>query len=284
MPDAREFVQFIHPGGEHGADKTGRCQWNMGNHRRKFLRGPGTFLKNGGIEHGPIEFWGEWEPPSDVQRIEAPIQDGPQFVHHPFWQERRTYFRLQNTDPFVFGDKICYAVCKQRKGRGGVALAQETCLCRLTEGSVILFGSRVGHKFALDTVFVVKSWVEHSMGSYSDLAELIDPTYLAVTFKPWYAWVDNPALKWRLYFGATVDDDVEGMFSFFPCKEAAGSGTGFCRPAVELPGVVNPELQRGKRDPYVAPDRFADLWRTVRRQVENQGLLLGLSAAMPPKR
>jgi hypothetical protein len=40
-----DFVQFMHPGNEHGSDESGFKRWNIGLHRRKFLRVEGEYVE-----------------------------------------------------------------------------------------------------------------------------------------------------------------------------------------------------------------------------------------------
>lgn len=100
VADERCFVQFLHPGGEHGLS---HGDWNRGKHKRKFLQCMGRRFKQ---EKERLHFWGEWEAPSDVSRINQPAADGPLFVHAPYYIPPTTYCGQQNTDPFVFGSRF----------------------------------------------------------------------------------------------------------------------------------------------------------------------------------
>jgi predicted nucleotidyltransferase len=160
----------------------------------------------------------------------------------------------------------------------------ETRLRHLDRGSVVLFGSHVSGEFVLDTVLVVDSWDEHSASSYTDLASHIDSTYFDVTFRPWYSSLSDPSLTWRLYRGATIENPVDGMYSFFPCLRAGSSPSGFARPVVTLEGFVTPTLRQGKKAPEVSGPQAVDLWSKVREQVVAQRLLIGLAATIPPER
>jgi hypothetical protein len=55
------------------------------------------------------------------------------------------------------------------------------------------------------------------------------------TFEPEYV-----TATYTLYRGATVSDPVDGMHSFVPCLLRDDDQPRFPRPAVDLPGVVNP--------------------------------------------
>jgi hypothetical protein len=91
--------------------------------------------------------------------------------------------------------------------------------------------------------------------------------------------------SWRLYFGATVDNPVDGMFSFFPCAPTNQRPQGFARPVIELPGVITQELRQGKRlNRGLHAAKVAEYWSCVRERVESSGLRLGVHADMPPRR
>ena len=88
----------------------------------------------------------------------------------------------------------------------------------------------------------------------------------------------------RSVFG---DEPFEEMFSFFPCTPAGGDA-GFARPRVELPGFINPDSFRvprgaGRSAAVISVETARSLWGSVRAQVENAGLSLGVSAEMPPR-
>ena len=177
------FVQFMHPGREakpeRGASAIG---WNDGpSHARKYLRCPGTYLDGGNPVSGEMEFWGEWEPESEVlKEWEWQPNHGSRRVWRPYYQPRDNYAGLQNTDPFVFGG-FYYSICKQYRG------SNPTQLRYLKNGSVVLFGSCVGNEFVLDTVFVVRGWIDHDEGNYrSRLAGQVPDAYWDAALFPLY--------------------------------------------------------------------------------------------------
>jgi hypothetical protein len=59
---------------------------------------------------------------------------------------------------------------------------------------------------------------------------------------------------YTLYRGATVSDPVDPMHSFVPCLLRDDDQPRFPRPAVDLPGVVNPSQPAGPiKTPPEAP-------------------------------
>ncbi len=276
------FVQFLHPGGEHRPDKNGIKEWNRERHQRKFMQIAGRCLRKGEQYEGDLQFWGEWEAQSQVlSRISRPLPHGPRYIYEPFYTIPASYRGLQNTDPFVF-ERFIYTLCQQHTVKG------PTQLRNLKPGSVILFGSCIDQSnFVIDTVFVIKDWIEHDQDTkvYRNVPE----AYCDVTLAAWPGVGEGDCSafdrSYRLYFGATYENPVAGMFSFFPCQPSSLQSRGFERPTIVLPGVVNGTCkQKYRRNPQERLSDNAELWREVVKQVEVQGGWLGVHAEMPEKR
>ena len=285
------FVQFIHPGGEHKPDHGLIKSWNRSDHKRKFLKQTGSYVADARVEKGQMLFWGEWEPESRVERkIDDPIPRGPRFIYEPYYVMPKSYDGLQNTDPFVFGKQFHYTWCQQRKQQ------HKTQLRYLSRGSVILFGSCEGRNvFVLDTVFVVDHWMDHARASYRRvLAGAISQEYEEVTIIPGY---QDPSAEgkscaaadsretWRLYFGVSYDNPLQGMYSFFSCQPYEAKSKGFARPKISLRRVITDNLNQGKKlTEQPSLDEMKLLWGSVAGQVKEQGLALGVYAEMPERR
>jgi hypothetical protein len=284
----RCFVQFMHPGGEHGPDRGSLKTWNVGDHQRKFLRVRGESLAAAGAAARSQElvFWGEWEPESDVEPIAAPVPMGPHWLHRPFYV-RPTAFRredkmLQNTDPFVYGDRFLYTLCRQWRNTRGVY--GPTFLRDLDVGSLILFGSHKRGEFVLDTVFVVGASALHDAESWEDeLVNTVPDAYPDVTLRPTREWGGGEEL--RLYLGATADDRVDGMFSFVPCMPARDAPSGFARPSIRLDHLITPALKMGaKGTRNLSAEKMRSVWSSVVEQVLERGLELGTRFEVPEQR
>jgi hypothetical protein len=281
------FVQFLHPGGEHGPDGGSIKGWNRKAHKRKFLVGPGRYIAGDKLLAGEIEFWGEWEPESRVKAIADPIPHGPHFVYEPYYVMPKSYAKLQNTDPFVFGKQFHYTVCQQRTE------ISATQLRYLKQGSVILFGSRVQDSFVLDTVFVVDRWIDYNRNNCEKkLKEAISPEYKQVTISALFH--EHSERKFctpagqqeslRLYFGASYKKPLGDMYSFFPSQPHKDGSKGFARPTIKLPGkVTDNQSQKYKLTPCSNLDDISQLWQEVVEQVRTQGLALGVYAEMPKR-
>lgn len=279
------FVQFIHPGGEHRPDEPQLKNWNRGDHKRKFLVSRGRCVRYSEVLDTELVFWGEWEPESEViVQVAQPLAHGPRYLYRPFYVVPRSYAGLQNTDPFVF-DGFLYGICQQHTSAG------PTQLRYLQRGSVILFGSSVADSFVLDTVFVVRDWIDHDRSSYeSALDSRVPHGYKEVTLNAMYlsgggseaACPSNNNRSYRLYFGATHATPVEGMFSFFPCLPFEKGRFGFARPTLRDTRFITSNLRQGKRrNPQPSPAQIRDLWQSVVGQVLAQDLWLGIHAQMP---
>lgn len=276
------FVQFIHPGKEHGPGSSSEHRaWNMGPHRRKFMLTNGAYVIDGRPREARVAFWGEWEPPSRVVREYATEGDLPRFVHEPLIEHPESYQGRQNTDPYVFGSWFIYTGCQQHTNKGET----ETQLRRLKRGSVILFGSCLARsRFVIDTVFVVADFFDHCSGDYrSVLRDAVTDPYWTVTLGPWYQ--DSKAAgtrSFRLYRGATPEHPIDGMFSFAPCLPDKGSDPRFERPEVQLPHVITPHLTQGKRVTKLSRvEEAVSLWNGVVKQVARRGLALGVRFDAP---
>ena len=287
------FVQFLHPGGE--PDLKRGAEWNRSSrHTRKYLINGGRYLDGDDtVASGEIEFWAEWEAQSEGSKAypSKNQENGkPKRRWRPYHSKMSDYTGLQNTDPFVFGG-FHYTGCQQRTRNG------PTQLRHLQQGSVVLFGSRVDGQFAVDTVFVVKDWVDHSATTYRQkLYGRVPDAYWDVTLRPGYSKEKQnaplrneadsciiPEATWRFYIGATYEEPFEGMFSFFPCQPVNATADGFARPIIYIPDAVSPHLGRKYQvKPQASIDAVKSLWQEVVKQVQSQGLALGIAAEIPP--
>jgi hypothetical protein len=278
------FVQFMHPGNEHGADTAGLKCWNTGLHRRKFIRIEGEYVETPTDQprSSEVVFWGEWEPESTVEPINDPIPNGPHWIHRPFYVKPDTYWPadeanpLQNTDPFVFGDCFRYTLCRQWRS----ATNRPSLLRDLEPGSLILFGSSKGGAFVVDTVFVTDQGTRHNHDSWPTLLADLPETYVDVTMRATYAW--GPGAELRLYSGSTQHEHPNSMFSFVPCLPAEAGARGFARPSISLDDLINPNLKMGfKARRGLSDSTVRDLWQRVTDQVLREDLALGTQFAMP---
>jgi hypothetical protein len=283
MDERRFVVQFLHPGGEHAPDTQVGKRWNRGAHARKFLVAEGNCARGDESHDGQVAFWGEWEPTSRLvsdlaaANVAEPWQRFPRYLMAPTLEQPDSFNELRNTDPCVLGG-FWYTGCQQRA---------TNAVRWLAPGSVVLFGSRAGPRpspaFVLDTVFVVASYVDHNASSFRTLLRgKVPDAYFVSTLEPWY-WgtqSDPSDPGYRLYFGATREAPLNGMFSFFPAEPWTSQVRGFPRPRITDETVSNGKSQ-GYKLTEVSMDGAAAAWARVCDQVLAADLWLGTSAKMP---
>jgi hypothetical protein len=263
-------VQFPHPGREHAMPASGHRQWKLGTepHGRTFLLSPATFRWAPEVEdqRGEVAFWGEWEGAANLVAELEPGASQPRWLCAPDPSATAPVARdgqpPQNTDPYVWGAAMRYAFCRQPRNRK---------LRNLGRGSVILFGSSLGHEFVLDTVLVVAGWIEHRRRA--DLVGRTDANHTRATIEPMYGWGEDKR-TYRLYVGATPDAPVDGMFSFVPCRPDDGAERGFARPALKLGGLINPNARMQARMLDTARASGPELWRETVETVQACDLAL----------
>ena len=285
MASNLRFIQFPHPGREHKPDRTGGKGWNTlrHNHARKFMEFNGRWTEeDGSAGNGSLRAWGEWEAESElIRELIQPSRDSqyPRYLWSPFYIPKDNYRLLHNTDPFIFGERFLYSNCKQRR---------LPSLTRLKRGSVIAFGSSMKiedeWKWALDTVFVVADSLMYAASEARQaLTNATSEVFLAVAGDPIMA---REKASFRLYFGATPEDPVEGMYSYFPATPAQGDA-GFPRPLIELPReYLNPGSWQSPKgvNSERTNEELHGLWSSLATQVRGVGLALGTHAALPERR
>lgn len=246
-----------------------------------------TYLDDSNVAHqGEVAFWGEWEAPSE-QVSNWPSQENlPRSLVRPRFPGP-LIGTGQNTDPYVFGDSFKYSVCKQfRQPQPGHA-GRSTYLARLAIGTLILFGSKLNHQFVLDTAFVVGSFVPYTPATWAnDVAATTSTVYRSVTFAPAHTTFipEVGDVPLRLYSGATPAKTVQSMYSFFPCLPVYdGSYPRFRRPAIKLDNIINPALMMSSKRTELPQDAVARAWSSIRQQVLDADLLLGVAATEPSK-
>jgi hypothetical protein len=225
------------------------------------------------LSAGALVFWGEWEPPSYIIQRWEPKEHLPRFLHEPVWERPTARGKRQNTDPWVFGDCFRYSNCRQL-----TPSRRHSALQELTPGSLVLFGSTVGGKFAIDTVFVVKDSQRFSPSK----SPKTDEAFRVCTIES-LRTSGNANDSFTLYRGATYEARINGMYSFVPCRRADADEMRFSRPSISLPGYVNPKSTQsayGAKSPRSAAD-IQNQWENVRKQVLDAGCLLGVRFSTP---
>ena len=268
------FIQFPHPGAEHKPPANGRDKhWNVGDHARKFLISRGTYVDSD-LEPRDDElvFWGEWEPPSRVERRWAKSGRLPEALHRPYWMVPASASFRQNTDPWVFGPTMHYSNCRQTSS-----------MQRLSPGSIICFGSSMDGEFCVDTVFVVASsepWTPAQAARVN-----AEAAFITCTAESLATSARDANGRYKLYRGATLEHPVQGMFSFVPARLARSASARFRRPAITLPGLINPastQSPRGVND-RLSLDGLRVAWSQIRDQVLAENLVMAVRFDTPER-
>ncbi|MDE3094733.1 MAG: hypothetical protein KGK07_01870 [Chloroflexota bacterium] len=286
-------ILFCHPGGEH----VPRCReaegtvypWNTGGHHRKFMlvrAATAMWDRSAAQSTGTHEvgLWGEWEPPSLTGIFHGDDRAMlPQAWHRPLFDATDNPPPCaQNTDPWIFGERMRYAICRQ---------ARHELLRRLESGDVVFFGSlrkrdECGHRapefnFFLDTVFVVRCGQPYWK---SALPQNVDDLYRRATLDRIRGQIPDRGLV--LYEGAMLDDPAEGMFSFVPCKPAKSDtdAVRFARPMINdlwpETSCLGKQSQLAYREVHVSP---SEAWAAVADHCRSLGLEMAVRVHADPR-
>lgn len=272
-------VQFPHPGREHNAKaQLGDVfPWNSGEHKRKFLEVPGTWRGEDDREQtGRLRFWGEYEPESRVEALGAKQGDLPRYLHMPLYPSTSTGPR-QNTDPIVLGG-FWYSNCRQHQLKDAHS---PTKMQALDPGSLVVFGSRRGGGFVLDTVLVVGRSLTYGR---EDIADLPVPQHVRdMALHPLYSDQDRH-LRFTLHEGRTAAAGP-GPYSFVPALPSSHGEGRFARPQVRLSDgdLVNDNLAMAVRVKQRNAEQVAQVWEELRQLVLDAGLVLGTHLEVPPR-
>jgi hypothetical protein len=273
------FVQFPHPGKEHHP-RWKVMGWHSGlQHRRKFMISPARYRgPDGCTRAGEVVFWGEWEPPSEIIRRWAESGNLPRALHRPFWVRPTGDEFRQNTDPWVFGDRMILSNCRQVTG------GRPSPVQGLTRGSVVCFGSTIGGTaFCVDTVMVIASAQTWVPGTGTDLRA--GAAFQVCAAESLSCGSGRVPARLTLYRGATFDDPVNGMYSFVPARAGSLPDPRFARPAIQLDGLVVAGRQAPWRSPRsMPPDALHRIWDAIRYQVLEADLVLADRLETPPCR
>ena len=173
---------------------------------------------------------------------------------------------------------MLYSNCRQTLPSGAPSALQQ-----LGRGSLVCFGSTLGGAFCVDTVFVVAHAEPWNPDGPAALGH--DPAFQTCTADAITSGGCTAPGPLTLYYGATIDDPVEGMYSFVPTRRADDPDSRFARPAVTLDGLVNPastQPARGAGRPLPVV-RVRQAWNDLRRQVLDADLLLGIWFQVPDR-
>lgn len=262
-------------------------------HRRSLLLVPGQYrqsIAGPTLAESQLAFWGEWEAPASCMQLEPGGAAQTAFVPLPVTFPNRD--GLENTDPFVFDGQFMCSCCKQ-VWKDGTA----TYLRDLQRGDVLLFGSCPSKQFLLDTVLVIDRSELYLRGDGpSRFKGKVANSFMEATLKP----LARPGLipqgcaqpttcteeqQYRLYWGASPENSVNGMFSFVPARLASIPMAAFQQPNVTrlFPGSVPASFGDRFRGSGTA-EQVKKAWVAVAELVVQKGYVLGTALRVPEPR
>lgn len=296
-----KIVQFLHPGGEQS--KKNGSGWNLGKHKRKFIKSDGTILDSKqNTQTGTLGFWGEWEAPSTYQILKNNEDAYPKYVTEAYYVATKTKQQRRSTDPFVFGNQFYYSICQQ---------GHSPQLRNLNFGDIILFGSRKQGRFILDTLFVVNDHFPYKRKSIKNLKSDVNDVFYDVTlipvsksakakkvdllekngkYKPYCddyekvsKCITDEADEYRVYKGLMYEDreKFNNIFSFVPAVILDKEPNGFARPNIVLDNIITQNHGQGLKITEHSPEKVIEIWQNITNQVFEQGLGLMLECELP---
>lgn len=288
---AVQLVHFPHSWWEFPVRRYGKCvgsgvydvPWNTaGSHFRRLVNHPGQYVNQANECHdGDLDFWTEWECETRAASLPRSLPCGQPFaefehsVKYPSVPKPHNGVTCcENTDPCVFGMTFKYCFCRQ----------SQVHLRNLARGSVILFGSRNNGIYFVDTIFVVGASAQpYTLATTNTIAA--SQAYHRASLGPLIGIRSTTA--YSFYRGATFAEPVNGMFSFTParihgrgnyherCKVDLGALNRICPIRTCSNGLFNIDSCQ-RATVRVFDDSIARaVWTEIRRQVENNGFLLG---------
>ncbi len=289
-----KIVQFLHTGVEAKPSQINNrvIPWNNHkDHRRKFILSKGKYVNEGNAEDADLTFWGEWEAQSNIERLNNTGKYLPTFLNRPFL-DPRVPNRTHNTDPYVFGERFKYIICKQR--------FFHNLLTSLEPKSIILFGSCINKNFCLDTVFVVSNiqnnynlnsieslFPRNKRGQYYYAS--VNPIYDDTNYNQNIVEEDSCRISDQndyTYYEAvnySDKDNYDGIFSFVPCKlyhRQNPKDYTFKQPVLNLDFIKNKQTQ-GVNSKDCTDSEIEGYWKDIVSQVEKKGLEKGVCFKHP---
>ena len=129
----------------------------------------------------------------------------------------------------------------------------------------------------LDTVFVVSDYRNYTPATYQkDLQGFIPNTYDEIMgFKNW----NEQNAQLVCYKGATINESIDGMFSYVPCKMKEEEIIGFPRIKINnglLSGIITDNLNAAPKFSAINNSAMIKgVWNEISKQVEEQGYMKG---------
>lgn len=290
-----KIIQFIHHGSQFHFPNTlrgherlinpfGIRYWNQekDGHKRKFISYKGYYLEtlNSKPQKENLHFWGEWEAQSFYKKTRYfgitnhAKNPEPNAIHKPIFVKDEIPLQspiCHSTDPYVFNKCHLYTHCKQKNSE----------MRHLSNGSILLFGSKVNGNFVLDEVFVVGGMLQYE----NNIEDFISSNVNCMSIKKTeifefanYRYINpsfNTIYKGKSYF------DSDDFFSFFPCKI---DGSTFERPIIP-DHIFSTNGAQPMGLGYIFKNNTLnqnkEYWKLLVKYIFGEGFYLGLYADEP---
>ena len=278
-----KIIQFLHPGTEH-SDKSGQI-WNPHPpHKRKFVSWNGDYIESlsSKLKKGDIDFWCEWEAESTLLKTTNRNNRFPRNLFSPYYTHYVQGKNCENTDPFVFGDKFYYSICRQGNEK----------MRNLEKGTLILFGSNINQKFVLDTVFIVKDDIPYMKNNFNHLKGKTNDAFFETAILPVVynqnsndrynrCKLDNT--QYKVYEGQMYSEKGN-IFSYVPCKIHSDSW-GFERPVVKHKDYISDRLNQNLMySNNVTLNDIEKFWNKITEDLLKKGFSLMTSCELPKQK
>lgn len=270
------FIQFPHPGGEHNPPAD-HMPWNVAGHRRKFLIAPGECLDGDDRvlrgRAGVLGRVGATLPRGTaVARRRPPASSSPP----PLLDGARDQRVPAEHRPMGVGRPNDLQQLQADHRAGASAHVHAAVDARIDH---LL---RFHHRWRVLCRHRLRRRLDRALPA--EAAELaVDEAFKACTGGAITAGGRDAHVSLTLYRGATVENPVEGMFSFVPARRADEDDPRFTRPPIRLPGFINPasrQSTRGSKRP-LPMDTLRDTWNALHHQVVAADLLLRSGFRLP---
>jgi len=290
-----KIIQFLHTAQEATPvnELDNVIPWNNNDtHRRKFILSNGKFVNdNVEQEESELVFWGEWEAQSEIVRINNGNTNPPNYLNRPFINPAVPN-RTHNTDPYVFGDKFRYIICKQGYFHN--------VLTNLEPNSIILFGSSINGQFCLDTVFVVSNdKSNYTVNTIENLFPLstrgqyyhasVNPIYDEFEYNRNAQSEDfcriNDQRDYTFYKAVNFLErqNYNGLYSYVPCQVYNPQNYIFRQPAITL-DFINGNQTQGINSKDCNENEIVNYWNDIAHQIQNKNLRQGTYFKTPELR
>lgn len=137
--------------------------------------------------------------------------------------------------------------------------------------------------YVVDTVFVVAKIEDCNKEKIEDYKDICNGVfYNAVLNKIYYGNGSENTFENKIIYGASYENPINGMYSFFPCHKASYAAY----PRLQIDSALHKEisLKLSSGGKYIIEDdknAVIDFWGKLRQYTLDMGYLVGVKADLP---